>query len=129
MTWFIPAQRQELNRFCNDPAYKNGRIAPLKDTLNTPLSLKRAMPKPTINIAPNPANQEVAVHYDLKTDGLIKSYIMDLTGRVVSEVFTSEVSKGNYSLTFPTQTLANGMYIVVFEQNGERSTHKLVISH
>jgi hypothetical protein len=129
MTWFIPAQRQEVNRFCNDPAYKNRRIAPLKDTLNAPLSLKRAMPKPTINIAPNPANQEVAVHYDLKTDGIIKSYIMDLTGRVVSEVFTSEVSKGNYSLTFPTQTLANGMYIVVFEQNGERSTHKLVISH
>lgn len=129
MVWFIPAQRTEVTSFCNSSTYTNGRINPLKDTVTTTTSFKRTTPKAAINIAPNPANQEVAVHYDLKADGIVKSYIMDLTGRVVSEVFTSEVSKGNYSLTFPTQTLSNGMYIVVFEQNGERSTHKLVISH
>ncbi len=126
---FVNTSKTELDVFCSSSTYKNGRIKPLKDTVTTTTSFKRTTLKAAINIAPNPANQEVAVHYDLKVDGIVKSYIMDLTGRVVSEVFTSEVSKGNYSLTFPTQTLSNGMYIVVFEQNGERSTHKLVISH
>jgi hypothetical protein len=121
----------ELSAYCSySSVYKNGRINALKKPsteTNLPTS-SNEQEAIKVSVSPNPASDNLTVGYTLKTGQNVKSYITDLTGKIISSVFSKDVEKGEYSLDFPLQDIPNGMYLLVFDSGGERTFRKFVVA-
>lgn len=81
-----------------------------------------------ISLYPNPSNGKFTLSFEsLDNDNHSSVSIKDLTGR---EVYYSavQVNKGFNELTFNTQDLANGIYIVRLTTNGNGIDKRLTIS-
>lgn len=78
------------------------------------------------SIYPNPAEDFVNVQINNFSQGMneINIFIYDANGKVVLKDF-SLLEKGNI-IQLPVQTLANGMYSIVLQNNNASSTYKFV---
>lgn len=82
-----------------------------------------------LNIFPNPATSEVNIKFFLKENSDVEIDVLDVTGRVVSNLFFEKTQAGAYVKTFNTNGIANGNYIVRVKANGSVSNQKLNIVH
>ena len=79
-------------------------------------------------IYPNPIykSSSFTSEYELKTSGMLKMYISDLSGRELFNLFNGFEDSGQHSRTFNfPETLGSGSYWIVSEINGYRHVQML----
>lgn len=79
-----------------------------------------------VQVYPNPANTAINVNFNAMKGAATVS-IVDVNGQMVSSERFSEISRR--VLQFNSLGLANGLYTVTIEQNGQRLTHRVVVAH
>jgi hypothetical protein len=78
-----------------------------------------------LQLAPNPAQDYVAVQLDLKTEAFVAIEVIGLTGQtLISKPIGTLLSD---RITLNTNTLSNGVYLVKFVVDDQIMTHKLLI--
>lgn len=80
------------------------------------------------NVYPNPANSEVKISFNLINSANVIVDIVDLTGRVISNVM-NENAQGIVTKTVNASSIAEGNYIVRINANGSLSQQKLNVVH
>lgn len=79
------------------------------------------------NVFPNPVTQVSEIHFNLLTAGNVHVDILDITGRVVSNLFVGELQQGEQIFGLDRTTLgASGVYFVRLQINGVISTQKII---
>lgn len=76
---------------------------------------------------PNPANSEVKISFNLTESNSVKIDLIDLTGRVITNVMNESLPVGNISRTINTSSIAEGNYLVRINVNGTISQQKLTV--
>ncbi len=68
---------------------------------------------------PNPATGQVQVQYELLESTRLNLRVIDLSGRIVENLFEGRQNPGQHNLAFDTQRLAPGQYYIQLRSNGE----------
>jgi aminopeptidase N len=68
----------------------------------------------SIKIVPNPVagGSEASFNITLKESEPVDAYLVDMSGRKVSEIYKGSMNTGSYTITFPTTGLASGVYLL-----------------
>jgi len=78
----------------------------------------------TVTMTPNPATDDVSIHYQMVAEGQVTIQVSDVNGvNVYSNTVPSSV---NGSVKVPLQNLAPGIYLVAFQTGDQKVVHKLV---
>ena len=82
-----------------------------------------------LNIAPNPASYRSQITFMSKNDERLSLQILDMTGRVVADLFNSEVVAGvEYRADFDADKIPAGMYMVRLNSSSERDISRMQIA-
>jgi hypothetical protein len=77
---------------------------------------------------PNPASDKFTVQANFLTFvSNVSISVNDITGKVVKQVFSGSSISGEFSHTFSTSDLSNGVYNVVLSFDGKEQSEKLII--
>ncbi|HEX9950756.1 MAG TPA: T9SS type A sorting domain-containing protein [Rubricoccaceae bacterium] len=76
---------------------------------------------------PNPASGIVELPFALRDAGAASISVYDVTGREVAVVANQTFASGGQSVQFDASALSAGVYVVVLQANGERSTQRLSV--
>lgn len=79
-----------------------------------------------LTLAPNPANDQLAINYTLDQSGEVRINILDITGRQVRPVLKQFKPKGSHQMIWPV-ALPAGVYFLQIAVEGKEETQKLVI--
>ncbi len=80
-----------------------------------------------LSVFPNPANENIHLTYTLSKRSEVSVKIFDVNGRVVSDLLNEMQSEGEQRLDSNTSALSKGVYIVMLNVDGNRSTQRLVV--
>jgi len=80
----------------------------------------------TVELFPNPANDQVNVQFELLQTTDIVVELTDLSGRVVHTVAMNNASVGTNNATLDLSTLDNGIYMVVLRSENAKHVTKLI---
>ena len=81
-----------------------------------------------VNIYPNPARDFVQMQIDLGENAPVSAKLLDLSGKIVTEINAGDLAAGSHSLRMNTSDLPAGMYFARITSNGKVSTHKVMIA-
>ncbi|MEZ4798232.1 MAG: T9SS type A sorting domain-containing protein [Flavobacteriales bacterium] len=82
-----------------------------------------------VSMNPNPAKDNVNFKFKATLNTRVSIDIYDITGKLIGNVFSSEVQRGNeYFTTFDVNYLPNGVYFVKTNNGLKITTEKLVVS-
>ena len=81
---------------------------------------------------PNPFRDQIRISYELKQRGHIQLEILDLNGRLVRRLCSSEQESGNHSVTWDglndnNISVKNGFYIYTLTVNNHSETGKMIL--
>ncbi len=76
-----------------------------------------------VKVFPNPAQESATVTVDVNHSGMVKVDLLDLSGKVVTNIFHGAAAPGTQSYNFNTADIANGMYIISVMSDGK---HKII---
>ncbi len=79
------------------------------------------------SVFPNPARMEARVSLDMKQNGNVKISVLDMTGKMVKEVFNGATTKGEQTFGFKTNDLSSGLYIISISSDNKVKTLKLSV--
>ena len=82
-----------------------------------------------IKVYPNPADQIIAISYQLSAKSLVVLKIYDMVGNEVSKLLNKEQEKGDYKIEFNAEKLNNGIYFCGLQAGNSSITGKLVVVH
>jgi len=86
------------------------------------------MPGLALGVSPNPVADRASVSYALPKAGNADVSLFDATGRLVRVLASGRHAAGNYSLTTAANSLANGVYLLRLDLDGNRVTNRIVVS-
>ena len=113
-------------RFTNDNKYGNNiYIDDISISSSACTSGLEEIEQVSFEVYPNPATDVINIAFNAKTADYVVS-LMDLQGRVVSTMNLNNAS-GSQTLTFGTENLAKGSYVVVVSSNGAKTTKHVVV--
>ena len=79
--------------------------------------------------APNPADQQTWVSFELPATATVNMTVVDALGRPVAQVLNNEwMTEGQQQVAINTRSLAPGMYLIVLEAEGTQLLQKLVVN-
>ncbi len=79
-----------------------------------------------LTLYPNPAQDQASLEYTLQESGAVTIDILDLSGRVVKQVFNGFQPTGQQLIQIPLSDLSKGVYMVRMQSSGEQIVRKLV---
>lgn len=79
-----------------------------------------------LNVYPNPANDVVNVSFALNNNSDVNVEVVDITGKVVANVAGKDLLTGSQNISVNTTSLAAGLYTVVVDHNGGKSSTKFI---
>ncbi len=79
-----------------------------------------------LNVYPNPANDVVNVSFALNNNSDVNVEVVDITGKVVANVAGKDLLTGSQNISVNTSSLAAGVYTVVVNHNGGKSSTKFI---
>ena len=83
----------------------------------------------SLSISPNPiANNTAILKVVLPETEMVSISILDITGKVVSEVFNDKMNAGTNQVKLNTETLNAGIYLASFSTDSYKKTVKLIVS-
>lgn len=86
------------------------------------------MPGLALGVSPNPVADRATVSYALPRAGNASVSLYDASGRLVQELASGHQGAGNYSLSMTAGSLANGVYLLRLDLDGNRLTNRVIIS-
>ncbi|HRI27543.1 MAG TPA: T9SS type A sorting domain-containing protein, partial [Chitinophagales bacterium] len=81
----------------------------------------------SIQLAPNPAQGNTTLQFDVVRSANISITISDLSGRTVKNVFSGAIQTGNHAFNIDTHELNPGMYLLQIINGGSATAAKLVV--
>ncbi len=89
--------------------------------------------KINISVKPNPIITSSVIEYELPQYGKLNMNIVDMNGRVISNLFDGYRTKGKYQVNInnalKSNMISKGIYFLQFDFNGKRQIEKLVITN
>ncbi len=79
-----------------------------------------------VSLYPNPTTGSANLDYSLKNTANLTIEIVDLSGRVVREVFSGNQPAGNQIISIDASTLQNGVYLIRLQSQGQQIVRKFV---
>lgn len=80
-----------------------------------------------VNVYPNPFGNSLVVAYEIFSSEELSVELYDMQGKLVAEILAPKFhSLGKYTVTFPSQNLENGMYLVTLNAGKRRLTERVV---
>lgn len=79
----------------------------------------------SLSVFPNPATDEINIQLALSENSLVQMQLIDLTGRVVVEIYNGTSTEKNLQQQFTVSHLSNGIYLLKAMVNGKTSFHKI----
>jgi len=76
---------------------------------------------------PNPASQSVMIAYNTIATGNVQIAIVDVTGKVVKNVFNGTQANGEHNFNVDIRDLSEGIYVVTVKTNNTVKTLKLSV--
>ena len=77
---------------------------------------------------PNPFNPQTIVKFDVKENSFVTIKLYDVTGKVVSNLFSESLNSGSYSIDFNAGALSSGVYFLRMEANTSKAQFSSVKS-
>ncbi len=76
---------------------------------------------------PNPFNPSTNINFDLPESDNVKISVYDISGRVVKEITSQNLTAGSYSFTFDGANLSSGIYFYTLKTARFTETRKMVL--
>lgn len=81
-------------------------------------------------VYPNPATDQINIHFDLKLTSSVKIELYDIAGKIVRTLMSpSTLTANKYNETYQLSDLNSGMYFIKLNINGKESTIKACITN
>ncbi|MCK5838960.1 MAG: T9SS type A sorting domain-containing protein, partial [Bacteroidales bacterium] len=81
----------------------------------------------SVRVFPNPVNSKPIIEFYLKSKGHVNISIMDIHGKVVSEIQTGELQSGKNKLTWNAENVSPGIYFCRLHAGGNVEIAKIVV--
>lgn len=97
----------------------------------TPLGVKTETKSRGITLkqnAPNPFSASTQIAFELEKGGYATLQVVDMTGRVVSELQNGSLAAGPHSFTFDASNLPQGTYFYSLNVNGVNLTRSMIVT-
>lgn len=120
--WFAMGHKH-LNE---EHLFNMGTSATLYITYTT--GSKKAVPKQTVTISPNPFNPSTTIQFDLQNSSHVELTIYNISGQVVKQLVNGHLSAGIHNYTFDGSHLSSGMYLYRFSTPGAQHTGKMLLT-
>ncbi len=78
-------------------------------------------------VYPNPTNGNATLMLAIKHNGVVKINILDLTGKIVKEIYNGEMSVGTEMIEFNTDELTSGVYVISIIADNKVKTLRLSV--
>ncbi len=82
----------------------------------------------SFNVFPNPASDKVNVSFTNMNSGNVKVSVINTLGEVVSILKDETMNTGAHQINWNAANVANGIYTVKIESNGNNVTRKVVVA-
>ena len=76
---------------------------------------------------PNPFNPVTKIRFSIPEYANVKLFVYDVTGRLVTELFNSELTAGEYETDFNALNITSGVYFYTFSTGNFTNTKKLIV--
>jgi len=93
----------------------DNQLATYGTTLANEEEIHRESP---LRLFPNPAENQTNIEYDVLRKGRVLINVYDLTGRLVRTLADEDKSAQTYKISFNSENLKSGMYIVDYQTDG-----------
>ncbi len=81
------------------------------------------------SVYPNPVvGSKLKIAYALKQNSMVKTTLVDLTGRAVAMLDSKNLTTGNYDFTYDLPELNNGIYFVQIDAQGKTLTKRILVN-
>ena len=81
-----------------------------------------------LSILPNPTTHKSILRYNLDKSGLVTISVLDISGRLVSELSSKSGYQGLNEVSLDMSNLSNGTYYILVESNGKFAMKSIVVS-
>ncbi len=81
-----------------------------------------------LRVHPNPAVHQARCWFELAHAGVVRITLFDAMGRVAAVVHNGRLAQGTQLLELPVERLAPGSYLLAVEEDGQRSTTRMVVT-
>ena len=78
---------------------------------------------------PNPANTNLNLGFTTRSDEFVTVSAFDIVGRRLSVLINESLAAGQHRLSLDTRAWPSGVYLLVLESGGSRSTRRLLVAH
>ena len=82
---------------------------------------------PELSIYPMPANGQVTINFAIDAEALVNMEIYSMTGQRVADVVHNRYQAGRHQVSWNTEMLGSGMYILRMKAGAGSSTLKMII--
>jgi len=79
-----------------------------------------------LQIFPNPINSNPVIEFYLENNGSVQISILDIHGRIVSEILTQDLQSGKNQVTLNTEKMSSGIYFCRLQIENKVMTKKVV---
>ncbi len=80
------------------------------------------------NVTPTPSYDNAKISFEIPNDGIVKVFISDNTGRVLSNIYNGNLSSGKHSFDLNTKVLASGVYNYTVQLGNQYQSGQLLIT-
>ncbi len=80
-----------------------------------------------VKVFPNPAKDMATVSVEVEHVGLVKVMMLDLSGRLIKEIYNGPAAAGTIAYDFNTSELANGTYVISVNSDGKHKIMKFSV--
>ena len=117
------------NTFC-DSIINPGRSAgAFTVTVTAPTGInEQASVISSLENYPNPFGTNTTISYSINKNAAVTLAIVDLLGNTIAVVENGNKTSGNYSTTWNSEGVAEGMYLLQLRVNNDISTKKIIIT-
>jgi hypothetical protein len=79
-----------------------------------------------MKVFPNPTTGEFSVDFTVKETGLVKLYVTDLNGKILSVILDKNMPAGNYVYSSNINNVSTGIYFTNLQTEDKLSSSKLI---
>jgi len=85
--------------------------------------------QPDFSVYPNPASNQMAIHYKLKNEEVVELKLLNLSGQLMKKIITNQKQTiGDYKKTIDVSDLNDGIYLVKLSTSSYTNTLKVIVS-
>lgn len=79
-----------------------------------------------IEIVPNPASEMAVIRYRIPNDGFVSLKVINMEGKLISDLVSKEQNQGEYKLQFDASDLPAGIYLISLKAGPGSITRKFI---